>query len=137
MRDLLAHGASPLLSCPLHAAVVKTRIQLLTDTRLGLITLLLDYGGPIDAVVQEELPRGASRRTNPYCRTALHEAAKAGNLECVRLLLESGADPTIKDSNGDVPREKVEDREGECYSLLRRAAEELKGSASQGGKAGQ
>lgn len=131
MRDLLAHGASPLLSCPLHAAVVKTRIQLLTDTRLGLITLLLDHGAPIDAVVQEELPRGASRRTNVHCRTALHEAAKAGNSDCVRLLLERGADPTMKDSNGDVPGEKVEDREGECCSLLRRAAKEWEGGTSQ------
>jgi len=95
--------------------------------RADLTTLLLDHGAPIDAVVQEELPRGASRRANPYRRAALHEAAKKGNVECVRVLLERGADPTVRDSNGDVPWEKVEEREAECYELLKKAAEEWEG----------
>ena len=132
MRDLLTHGASPLVSCPLRAAVAKTRIELVTNTRLELITLLLDHGANINAVVQEELPYGALRRANPYCRTALHEAAKTENLECVRLLLERGADPTVKDSNGDVPWKKVQDRVGECRQLLRSAAEELHSGRSDG-----
>ena len=131
MRDLLAHGASPLISCPLHAAVAKTRLELLTDTRLELIALLLDHGADIDAVVQEELLRGAPRGANPYYRTALHEAAKTGNLECVRLLLDKGADPTVKDSSSDAPWQKVEDGEGECCRLLRKAAREWESGGSE------
>jgi len=94
---------------------------------VDLIALLLDHRAPLDAVVQEELPRGASRRANPYRRAALHEAAKKGNLECVRVLLERGADPTVRDSSGDEPWEKVGERGGECHILLKRAAEEWKG----------
>ncbi|KAL2543937.1 Potassium channel AKT1 [Forsythia ovata] len=36
-------------------------------------------------------------------RTALHLAASNGKLECVLLLLDQGADPNIKDSEGYVP----------------------------------
>jgi len=119
VHTLLSHSASPAISCPLHIAASLNRADL--------ITLLLDHGAPIDAVVQEELPRGASRRANPYRRAALHEAAKKGKVECVRLLLERGADPTVRDSSGEEPWEKVGEMGGECRDLLRRAAEEWKG----------
>ena len=119
MRDLLAHGASTAISCPLHIATSKDRPDL--------VALLLDHGADVNAVIQVEIGRGASRKVNPYRRAALHEAAKVGSLECVKVLLEQGADPTLQDSNGDVPWEKVQDQEGECCKRLRKAAEEWEG----------
>jgi ankyrin repeat protein len=54
--------------------------------------------------------------------TALHVAAQAGHLPCVELLLENGADPTIKDDEGRTPLLlAIKGNFGEVASALVRA----------------
>jgi ankyrin repeat protein len=40
---------------------------------------------------------------NIFCRTALHEASREGHLECVKILLEHGANPNVSDPSGVTP----------------------------------
>ena len=56
------------------------------------IQLLLDYGAPVNDV-------------GPKGRTALHYAAAGGFLRVIRLLLEHGADATVRDEAGNTPRD--------------------------------
>ncbi|MCA9177733.1 MAG: ankyrin repeat domain-containing protein, partial [Planctomycetales bacterium] len=60
-----------------------------------------------------------NRVCNSYvAATALIRAASIGNLKSVELLLEHGADPTIKDRSGR-PIEKVVDRRSrQCEAIL-------------------
>lgn len=42
-----------------------------------------------------------------YKETALHKAAKGGNAPFVEFLLQNGADPTVKDGQGQTPRQAM------------------------------
>ncbi|KAL6059203.1 Ankyrin repeat domain-containing protein 16, variant 2 [Balamuthia mandrillaris] len=58
-------------------------------------------------------------------QTALHEAAKHGHVECVKVLLLSGADVESKDEHGNTPlREAVLQNHVEVAQLLVRAGAE-------------
>jgi ankyrin repeat protein len=59
--------------------------------RLEAVALLIDLGFDVNAV----------NRTTPLHVTALHEAARQGSMEVIRLLVEHGADPDIRDSGYD------------------------------------
>ncbi|MBI5133214.1 MAG: ankyrin repeat domain-containing protein, partial [Thaumarchaeota archaeon] len=57
--------------------------------------------------------------------SALHQAAAAGSIEIVNLLLECGADPTAKNDEYKTPDRVAWDFDnGECGSLLRKARKE-------------
>ena len=47
------------------------------------------------------------RQTTEMRSTALHRAAVAGHAEVVRLLLDAGADASIRDCDGMTPLERV------------------------------
>ncbi len=51
--------------------------------------------------------------------TPLHGAAEKGNVEMVRLLLEKGARPNVKDIKGNTPLSKAIFNSGEDISLIR------------------
>ena len=59
--------------------------------RVAAVRLLVELGFDVNAL----------DRTTPLHVTALHEAARRGNVPLLRLLVEHGADPTIRDSGYD------------------------------------
>uniref|UniRef100_A0A5F5Q124 Acyl-CoA-binding domain-containing protein 6 n=1 Tax=Equus caballus TaxID=9796 RepID=A0A5F5Q124_HORSE len=78
-----------------------------------LVTVLLQYRADINC--QTQLPSDCGKRTLEIysCRpckdnegqTALHYAAACEFLDIVELLLQSGADPTLRDQDGCLPEE--------------------------------
>lgn len=63
--------------------------------RTSAVEFLLDHGAPIDG------------QDSQYGNTALHAAAMNGNLEVVQLLVERGADPSIRNKEGKTPYEEA------------------------------
>jgi hypothetical protein len=63
-----------------------------TDRRPEIVRLLIARGSPVDG------------RGSPAGHTPLHEAAFNGDLALVRLLLDSGADRTVRTGDGDTAR---------------------------------
>jgi ankyrin repeat protein len=59
--------------------------------RFEAVALLIELGFDVNAI----------NRTTPLHVTALHEAAMRGNIAVIRLLVEHGADVTIRDSGYD------------------------------------
>jgi ankyrin repeat protein len=59
--------------------------------RLESVALLIELGFDVNAI----------DRTTPLHVTALHEAAQRGNMALIRLLLQEGADPNVRDSGYD------------------------------------
>jgi ankyrin repeat protein len=59
--------------------------------RVASVGLLIDLGFDVNAV----------DRTTPLHVTALHEAAHRGNMAMIRLLIDHGADPNVRDSGYD------------------------------------
>jgi uncharacterized protein len=90
---LLSKGAdpntpakNPMRVAPLHSAAAHTR----PFVAFSIAKLLLMYGASANARQEGEW-------------TALHQAAANGNLDLVALLLECGADPTARSSDGKTP----------------------------------
>ncbi len=120
-KTLLRHGASPDAQAvngwtPLMVACVKGNLQV--------IKLLLGSGGNVnlaDIYGWTPLMRAVDRKridvvklllenrpidvnaANDQSITALHFAAAKGYLSIAKLLVESGADPDMKDANGRTP----------------------------------
>jgi ankyrin repeat protein len=89
-RYLLEKGADPTIadkegSTPLHMAASRAK-------EIETISLILTDNKQVD-----------SNHRNVYGETALHVAIKAKNVITARYLLESGADPTIRDNKGLTP----------------------------------
>jgi ankyrin repeat protein len=93
------HGREASGETPLHHALV-TR----SSDRSPLVKLLLDHGADPNARTK---PGIMSFNYGPDVRTRgetpLHRAAAYSPAETITLLLAAGADPTIRDINGDSP----------------------------------
>jgi len=106
VRILLQHGADPnrgrleSLETPLHHALAGGG-----DTdRTELVRLLIAHGADVNAatrpgIVSCNLWRDARTRAE----TPLHRAAAYAPIEIVTMLLQAGADPALRDVNGDSP----------------------------------
>lgn len=84
---------------PLHHALVAR-----SSDRTLLVKLLLDYGADPNARTKpgvNSFNYGGDLRTRG--ETPLHRAAAYSSVETIKLLLMAGADPTIRDINGDSP----------------------------------
>lgn len=86
-----------------------------------IIKLLLAYGANPNAKTKPHQETGGFMR-DAFTKqeTPLHRAAAFGNEDTIQLLLDAGADKTIKDMNGDSPLSWASwhDRPGKILSLL-------------------
>lgn len=106
VRILLQHGADPNRGraesgeTPLHHALAKNEAD-----RGPLVKLLLDYGADPNAKTRHGVGScNFWRDARTRGETPLHRAAAYATAETIRQLLAAGADPTIRDANGDTPR---------------------------------
>ena len=84
----------------LHAALCKAN----RPTYNQIVKLLLAYGANPNCPTIPGKETGCFMR-DVYTRgeTPLHRAAAFGNVGAIQMLLEAGADKTLKDANGDTP----------------------------------
>lgn len=94
---LLQHGATIKDSNALHAAA-KSRED--DSACILMITYLLDHGADINALEDQGSRQYTKRMDNQESGTALHCAVRARKKECVRFLLECGANPRVLDTAG-------------------------------------
>ena len=85
----------------LHYTISKTSE---IDQRTEIVRLLVNAGTD----VHKKTIKGAEtlcfmRDAFLKAETPLHRAAAYGNVTIIKLLIEAGADPSVKDANGDTP----------------------------------
>ncbi|GFZ08396.1 K+ transporter 1 [Actinidia rufa] len=103
MNNLLQHLKEQ--SDPLMETVLLDTTHILAQGRMDLpLGLCFAAMREDDLLLHQLLKRGTDpNEMDSSRRTALHIAASKGSLECVLLLLDYGADPNRKDSEGNVP----------------------------------
>ena len=90
-----------------HAAAVRVLLEqggkVDAKDKNGRTALLFASSGPFEETVGLLLKKGAAVNTQGTLEgfTALMTAAAEGQLQVVRLLLQNGADPALKDADGD------------------------------------
>ena len=113
---LLAHGVQIIQSGALEWAAYFGKLEM--------IGYLLDHGADINEISNDALNWYAPSRQEDGQGTALHIAAREGQKEAVELLLESGADPTLKDTKEKTAFQiACENGHGEIAQLLLGAVE--------------
>ncbi|MFL6427421.1 MAG: ankyrin repeat domain-containing protein [Acidobacteriaceae bacterium] len=103
---LLEQGADPNYTdpntgeTPLHAALCTT--ERITHNRV--MRVLLAHGADPNGATKPGMETGGVMRdVRTRGETPLHRAAAFGDEEAITMLLEAGAKPDAKDSNGDSP----------------------------------
>lgn len=87
--DVLAVSRNDEGNLPINAAAAGPR----ADRRPDIVRLLIDRGSPVDG------------RGSPGAHTPLHEAAYNGDIALVRLLLDRGANPSLRTGDGQTSLE--------------------------------
>src|SRR5262245_4631561 len=87
--DVRALSRNVEANLPINAAAAGPR----PERRPEIVRLLIDRGSPVDG------------RGSPSAHAPLHEAAYNGDVALVRLLLERGADRTLRTGDGQTPLE--------------------------------
>lgn len=133
---LLDHGADPNATCdldltPLSSAVEVTPISTILSMfvhggsikhgqllhyavrrslpdHLEVLDLILSKNPPINDVMYQQDGASYMQQRMFACGTPLHEAAERGKLDVVKILLEHGSHPLIKDSRGRVPLQRAQ-----------------------------
>lgn len=103
----------------LHHAVWRPQAD-----RLAIVQYILQRGAEINAIMYCDHKESFTHQEPFGIGTALHEAAAAGDLGVIRLLLDQGADCYIKDTRGRLAWERAQ-QEGhtgaadllKCYML--------------------
>ena len=108
VKLLLEHGADPnrgrveSLETPLHHALAHAGDTDRTDRR-ELIQLLIDHGADVNAKTKPGIGSFNLWAIRTRGETPLHRAAAWGSIELITILLKAGADPAIRDVNGELP----------------------------------
>ena len=98
VESLINHGGKPRLSSALPRAA-KSK----TPDALEKVVYLLDHGAPINALEYEFSPYFFDLRSGLCPTSALHSAVGRQHEEMVKLLLNRGADPNVKNAHGNKP----------------------------------
>lgn len=105
---------------PLHLAATRDAVRVQKLLCAGSIVTALDHqkrnvlhyapsasnSNALGLIIQHLQDNSASKLIHQQDyngRTALHDAVRSGALECVQILLDSSADPNVKDSKGRRP----------------------------------
>jgi ankyrin repeat protein len=100
---LLQHGGTIGTTNALHMAIRSPK-----PGRYEMVECLLEVGAHIDALEHEGTEQLLTRASSEL-GTALHNAAREGRDDLVRLLLERGANVGIRDTLGRTPAELAEE----------------------------
>ncbi|CAB9504692.1 Ankyrin Repeat Protein [Seminavis robusta] len=128
VRELLERGANPNRPAPLHSSHNSPLSFAMARNNAELVRMLLDHGADVTAAtIEQELGRtgpeilslllqnGAKSLVNEQFgkqqETALHRAAALFRHEAVGILLAHGANPNLRNSNGDTPLHLVSNAE--------------------------
>ena len=111
VRTLLAGGADPNLAHPetgetaLHSSLSKPEGDVVAADRYCVVKLLLDAGAdPNRCTTAGAATMAFWRDVRTRGETPLHRAAAFAAENTIRLLIEAGADKSLRDANGDSPR---------------------------------
>lgn len=96
IRYFISQKADLSVRCSQGATIVELASALREKDRYETVQLLLSAGAS-----PNPFPRQQTAET--YSSSALHRAVSAGDHALVRLLLEKGADPNVRDRDGDTP----------------------------------
>lgn len=96
LRLLFNFGASVHFGQPLHYAVRSQRPN-------DIIKLFIDEGAPLNSLLFQNHEVSYYHFESLGLGTPLHEAAHQNNTRIIRLLLQNGADPGVRDSLGKLP----------------------------------
>jgi len=102
-EELLRHGADPNVK---YGSVNIIHV-LANDKDLDFLLKLLEYDANIDAQT-DPISSGLSAGKGGG-NTPLHRAALDGQAKCCKILLDKGANATIKNNNGDTPEDIASD----------------------------
>ena len=85
----------------LHYTICKTSE---IDERMKIVKILIEAGTDVNKKTVAGKPTLCFMR-DAYLKgeTPLHRAAAFGNITMIKMLLDAGADPSMKDANGDTP----------------------------------
>ncbi len=111
VRLLIEGGADPNAveertgETALHSALTRSGEDISTADRHAVVKLLIEHGAdPNRRTIPGIKTLGFWRDVRTRGETPLHRAAAYASEETVKLLLEAGADKTIRDANGDSPQ---------------------------------
>lgn len=108
---LLKAGADPKAvvlktgETPLHAALAGAGEEATASDRFRVVQLLVEHGADPNArTIPDRETLAFWRDVRTRGETPLHRAAAYASEDIIRFLLQSGADKTIRDANGDSPQ---------------------------------
>ncbi|KAI9694259.1 MAG: hypothetical protein M1820_009062 [Bogoriella megaspora] len=123
IKMLLRHGSTSLAG----PAGINHVVRRDTGDQLEVLQYVLDNGGRalVNHVLYQDDPFWYRMQEAFGLGTALHEAASYGKVQMARLLVENGADLTIKDSLGRTALQRAEkNNHPEIVNYLRRVSRE-------------
>ncbi|KAK0308550.1 hypothetical protein LTR01_005179 [Friedmanniomyces endolithicus] len=105
IRKLFEHGGSVASGQLLHHAVMNNVAE-----PTELIKYLVAQGSQINAIMYQSCPKSYDVLLGLgfVLGTPLHEAAERGDLSIVRILVDMGANVSIRDSNGDLAEDRAQ-----------------------------
>ncbi|WPH01299.1 Hypothetical protein R9X50_00413800 [Acrodontium crateriforme] len=117
IRRFFRHGGSIAHGQLLHYAVRRA-----FDDYIEVMHFILSQGAPVNNIMYQDRLDSYNLQQAFGLGTPLHDAARLGKLEAARVLLDHGADATIKDSLGFTPLQTAEENQHEVFADFLRNA---------------